>query len=104
MRGSERAGDRSWWVLPLIWTVVPAVTALMFVKAPFAPIVAEEGKAMRLSQLFRQPMFLVAMLIMICAGASELTMSQWASTFAEKGLEVSKVVGDLLGQLMGALQ
>ena len=96
-------GDNAWWVLPLIWTVVPAATALMFVKAPFAPIVAEEGKAMRLNELFRQPMFLVAMVIMISAGASELTMSQWASTFAEKGLQVNKVVGDLLGPCLFAV-
>ena len=96
-------GDNAWWALPLVWVIVPAVTALMFVKAPFAPIVAEEGKAMKLGELFRQPMFLVAMLIMICAGASELTMSQWASTFAEKGLGVSKVLGDLLGPCLFAV-
>ena len=96
-------GDNVWWVLPLLWTVVPFGTALMFVKAPFAPIVAEEGKAMRLAQLLKQPVFLVAMLIMVCAGASELTMSQWASAFAEKGLQVSKVVGDLMGPCLFAV-
>ena len=34
---------------------------------------------------------------MLCAGAAEQGMSQWASAFAEASLGVSKTVGDLLG-------
>ena len=37
------------------------------------------------------------MLMMMCAGASEQAVSQWASTFAERGLRISKTMGDLLG-------
>jgi MFS family permease len=35
--------------------------------------------------------------MMICAGAAEQAMCQWASFFAETGLGVSKTLGDLLG-------
>ena len=39
---------------------------------------------------------------MLSAGASELTMSQWSSLFAEMGLGVPKVVGDLVGPALFA--
>ena len=43
------------------------------------------------------------MLLMLCAGASELAMSQWSSLFAERALGVSKVVGDLMGPCLFAV-
>ena len=39
------------------------------------------------------------MLMMLGAGAAENTVSQWASAFAEKGLGVTKTVGDLAGPM-----
>lgn len=96
-------GRSAWQVLPLCWVIVPACSALLFVRAPFAPVVGGEGGGMKLGKLLCTPAFLVAMLIMVCAGASELVMSQWASTFAEKALGVSKVVGDLAGPCMFAV-
>lgn len=96
-------GRSAWRVLPLCWVIVPACSALLFVRAPFAPVVGGEGGGMKLGTLLRTPAFLVAMLIMVCAGASELVMSQWASTFAEKALGVSKVIGDLAGPCMFAV-
>lgn len=96
-------GRNAWQVLPLCWVIVPACAALLFVRAPFAPVVGGEGGGMKLGTLLRTPAFLVAMLIMVCAGASELVMSQWASTFAEKALGVSKVIGDLAGPCMFAV-
>ena len=96
-------GRSAWQVLPLCWVIVPACSALLFVRAPFAPVVGVEGGGMKLGKLLCTPAFLVAMLIMVCAGASELVMSQWASTFAEKALGVSKVIGDLAGPCMFAV-
>ena len=96
-------GDTAWWVLPLCWVIVPLLSVALFTQAAFAPVVGGEGKGMRIVDMLRKPAFLVAMLIMVCAGASELTMSQWASTFAEKGLGVNKVVGDLLGPCLFAV-
>jgi MFS family permease len=43
------------------------------------------------------------MLMMVCAGASEQAVSQWASTFAETGLGVSKTIGDLAGPMLFAI-
>ena len=70
---------------------------------PLAPLVAEGGTGMHIGQLFRSRVFWVIMLMMLCAGASEQAVSQWASTFAEKGLGVSKAVGDLTGPTIFAL-
>lgn len=96
-------GDNAWWVLPLCWTVVPLISVWLFIKAPIAPAAANAGKGMGVRELLSKPMFLIAMVIMVCAGASELTMSQWASTFAEKGLQIPKVMGDLLGPCLFAV-
>lgn len=96
-------GDNAWWVLPLCWIVMPLLSVALFVRAPFAPTAVEAGQGMRVRELLVQPVFLVAMVIMVCAGASELTMSQWASTFAEKGLQIPKVLGDLLGPCLFAV-
>lgn len=64
----------------------------------------EEGeKGMTLPQLFRNKVFWILMLMMLCAGASEQSVSQWASTFAEKGLGVSKAIGDLAGPMTFAI-
>lgn len=80
-------GASSWKILAAIW----------------APLVAEGGTGMHIGQLFRSRVFWVIMLMMLCAGASEQAVSQWASTFAEKGLGVSKAVGDLAGPTVFAL-
>ena len=96
-------GDSAWWVLPLCWIVAPLVSVALFLRAPLAPAAEEGGQGMRVRDLLTKPLFLVAMVIMVCAGASELTMSQWASTFAEKGLHIPKVMGDLLGPCLFAV-
>ena len=41
--------------------------------------------------------------MMVCAGASEQAVSQWASTFAEKGLGITKAAGDLAGPMAFAI-
>lgn len=41
--------------------------------------------------------------MMLCAGASEQAVSQWASSFAEQGLHISKTLGDLAGPMAFAL-
>ena len=96
-------GDAAWRVLPLLWMVMPIASVVLIATAPFAAESGAESGGMRVRDLLRQPLFLVAMVIMTCAGASELTMSQWASTFAERGLHVTKVLGDLLGPCLFAV-
>ena len=89
-------GMESWKLVGCLWALVPAVNALLFLRVPIAPIVAE-GEGLSISELFRQKIFWILALLMVCAGASEQAMSQWASAFAESGLRVSKTMGDLAG-------
>ena len=96
-------GASSWKILAAIWALLPLANCFVFTKVPLAPLVAEGGTGMHIGQLFRRRVFWVIMLMMLCAGASEQAVSQWASTFAEKGLGVSKAVGDLAGPTVFAL-
>ena len=96
-------GASSWKILAAIWALLPLANCFVFTKVPLAPLVAEGGTGMHIGQLFRNRVFWVIMLMMLCAGASEQAVSQWASTFAEKGLGVSKAVGDLTGPTVFAL-
>ena len=89
-------GSSIWFYIPVFWALVPFYTMLKFTRVPLLTLVPE-GEEMPISQLFRAPLFLIGLLLMLSAGASELTMSQWSSLFAEMGLGVPKLVGDLVG-------
>lgn len=95
-------GRDLWFILPLIWSLFPLYNMFTFLHVPILPLI-DDGKGMKIKELFSSPAFYLFMLIMICAGSSELTMSQWSSFFAEKGLGVPKLVGDLLGPGLFAL-
>lgn len=86
-----------------IWAVVPFVNMIFFTKVPIASLMNEGEKGLTVEQLFHNKIFWVLMVMMICAGASEQAVSQWASTFAETGLGVSKTIGDLAGPMLFAL-
>ena len=85
-----------WKIITLIWALIPFFNMFNFISCPIERLV-EDGKETRIGQLLRLPVFGLMILLMICAGASEATMSQWASAFTESALGVSKVVGDLAG-------
>ncbi len=89
-------GVGNWRYLPFLWAVVPAFNIFMFANVPIRTL-NEDGESVPLKKLFRVKIFWLFLLLMVCAGASELAMSQWASLFAEEGLKVSKTFGDLLG-------
>ena len=89
-------GMECWKILACIWAIVPFVNIFYFQLVPIYPIV-EEHEKLPLGKLLSQKTFWLLMVLMVCAGASELAMSQWASAFAESGLKVSKTVGDLAG-------
>ena len=89
-------GLERWYILSILWALVPFLNIFYFLQVPIYPIVAEH-EGLSLGNLIRQKVFWVLMLLMVCAGASELGMSQWASAFAESALHVSKAVGDLAG-------
>ena len=90
-------GIGAWRVMACIWALVPLVNVAYFLLVPIAPIVQEGTKQLSFGELFRSRVFWVLMVMMVCAGASEQGMSQWASAFAEKGLSISKTMGDLAG-------
>lgn len=92
-------GTENWRIMALIWAVVPALNTAFFAGAPLYPVQEEGTQALSFSGLFRKKVFWLFMLMMLCAGASEQAVSQWASTFAEQGLGVSKTVGDLAGPM-----
>lgn len=96
-------GTGSWPVLACLWAIVPAIGIAMFAGAPMPRIVPEGTATMRFADLSKKPVFYLMFLMMLCAGAAEQGMSQWASAFAESGLGVTKVIGDLAGPAAFAL-
>ncbi len=97
------AGIGNWKILALIWALIPIGNAFAFASVPMAPLIEDGESGLQLKELFRLKIFWVLLVMMICAGASEQAVSQWASTFAEKGLGISKTAGDLAGPLAFAL-
>lgn len=95
-------GVSNWKILTLIWAVIPLYNAFNFISCPIERLV-EDGESMRPGQLLRLPLFWLLILLMICSGASEASMAQWASAFTESAMGVSKTVGDLAGPCMFAV-
>ncbi len=95
-------GMDSWKWLAVIWALIPAYNIFNFATCPIVPIV-EEGQGMGIRKLFKIPLFWASICLMVCAGASELAMAQWASAYAEAALGLSKTIGDLLGPCMFAV-
>lgn len=93
-------GISHWKILTLLWTILPIANMLLFAKVPIYSLQEEGDKGMNLGELFREKMFWILMLMMVCSGAAEQSVSQWASTFAEKGLGITKSVGDLVGPML----
>lgn len=96
------AGIGSWRAVAVFWALIPFVNAFLYMRVPINALPSEEGHSGLLS-MFKNKTFVVFFFMMLCAGASELSMSQWASAFAEEGLGVSKATGDLLGPCMFAV-
>lgn len=90
----------NWKYLALLWAVIPIVNAINFIRVPIAPLIEDGEKGLSFKELLSNKLFWVFMLLILCSGASEQAVSQWASTFAEKGLGVSKTVGDLAGPML----
>lgn len=96
-------GIGNWPVMAVFWALVPILNAVLFSRVPIAPLIEEGQEGMTIGQLCRNKVFWILMLMMVCSGASEQGVSQWASTFAEKALGVGKMVGDLAGPMAFAI-
>ena len=96
-------GISNWKILAIGWAAVPLANLFLFAKAPIASLMKEGEQGLTLRELLSQKIFWVFLLMMVCAGASEQSVSQWASAFAEKALGVDKTVGDLAGPMAFAV-
>lgn len=95
-------GKGSWTILAILWALLPLCNALFFSKVPIGHL-TEEGESLPMRKLFSMKLFWIFAALMFAAGACELSMSQWASAFAESGLGVSKTIGDLAGPCFFAI-
>lgn len=93
-------GIDNWKILTIVWLIIPAFNIILFAKVPIYSLHEEGESGMSLRELAKERVFWILMLMMLCAGASEQSVSQWASTFAEQGLNISKTLGDLIGPMM----
>ena len=96
-------GTESWQILAVFWAIIPLANTFIFAGAPIASLKEEAGEDMPVRILLSMKTFWVMILLMLCAGACEQAVSQWASAFAEKGLGISKTAGDLAGPMTFAL-
>ncbi|MCM1252164.1 MAG: MFS transporter [Clostridium sp.] len=96
-------GIDNWKFAAVLWAVVPICNAFVFTRVPIAPLLEEGDTGLRLKELFSMKIFWILLIMMICAGASEQAVSQWASAFAEQGLGISKTAGDLAGPMAFAI-
>ncbi|MCM1124577.1 MAG: MFS transporter [Eubacterium sp.] len=96
-------GIGNWKVMAILWALVPLGNAFAFTKVPIASLLEEGETGYSMKDLFGMKLFWILMVMMICAGASEQAVSQWASTFAEQGLGISKTAGDLAGPMAFAI-
>ena len=95
-------GIENWKILTFIWALIPFYNTFNFINCPIERL-TEDGKSMGISKLLKTPIFWLMILLMVCSGASEATMSQWTSAFTESAIGVSKTIGDLAGPCMFAM-
>lgn len=96
-------GISNWKLLAVIWAVIPLANVLAFTKVPIAPLLPEGESGLRMKDLLGMKLFWILFIMMVCAGASEQAVSQWASTFAEQALGITKTLGDLAGPMAFAI-
>ena len=95
-------GMERWPILACIWAVLPLYNTFNFLSCPIESLTgSEEGLTIR--QLCRLPIFWISLVLMVCAGASEISMAQWASAYAESALGLSKSIGDIAGPCLFAV-
>ena len=95
-------GVENWKILTFVWALVPLYNTFNFINCPIERLV-EDGQSMGIRKLLKTPVFWLMIILMVCTGASEATMAQWASAFTESAIGVSKAVGDLAGPCLFAM-
>ena len=95
-------GLANWKILTFIWALVPLYNTFNFISCPIERLV-EDGKSMGISKLLKAPLFWLMIMLMVCSGAAEATMTQWASAFTEAAIGISKTIGDIAGPCLFAM-
>ena len=95
-------GVEHWKILACLWALIPLINIFNFAVCPIEKLV-EDGKSMSIKKLFSTPVFILGIVLMVCAGASEMSMAQWASAFVESALGLPKAAGDLAGPCLFAV-
>ena len=95
-------GIENWRILACIWALIPLYNTFNFISCPIDSL-TEEGEGFSIRQLFHIPIFWIALILMVCAGASEISMAQWASAYVESALGISKSIGDIIGPCLFAV-
>ena len=95
-------GIENWRILACIWALIPLYNTFNFISCPIESL-TEEGEGFSIRQLFHIPIFWIALILMVCAGASEISMAQWASAYVESALGISKSIGDIIGPCLFAV-
>ena len=95
-------GIENWRILACIWALIPLYNTFNFISCPIESL-TEEGEGLSIRQLCHIPIFRIALILMVCAGASEISMAQWASAYVESALGISKNIGDIIGPCLFAI-
>ena len=95
-------GIENWRILACIWALIPLYNTFNFISCPIESL-TEEGEGLSIRQLCHIPIFWIALILMVCAGASEISMAQWASAYVESALGISKNIGDIIGPCLFAI-
>ena len=95
-------GIENWHILACIWALIPLYNTFNFLSCPIESL-TEEGQGLGIRQLCRVPIFWIMLVLMVCAGASEISMAQWASAYVESALGISKSIGDVAGPCLFAI-
>lgn len=96
-------GISNWKYLAMLWSLIPILNIFLFIKVPILHLIEDGENSLTIKELLSNKIFWLMILLMICAGASEQSVSQWASTFAEKTLNGNKALGDLAGPMFFAI-
>ena len=95
-------GIENWRILSCVWALIPLFNTFNFISCPIESL-TDEGEGFSIRQLFHIPIFWIALILMVCAGASEISMAQWASAYVESAIGISKNIGDIIGPCLFAI-
>ena len=95
-------GSNIWYIIPISWAIVPIISIFMFSVVPIPEIARAERRSGEKLPV-KSKAFLFMCFLMVASGASEITMAEWASVFAQKGLGIDKFTGDILGPCLFAV-